>query len=703
MSSLSCPRRFNMVSWAVLVFAVFGASLIAAASSHGQLSNYGKTTVVELTQARWYYRWGDSPLDDHEMPVWIYEDTIGTEWKPVENSPDFQKNPQKHHNLWLLIQLPEGYWKSPSILIPPVYQSLEVYQNHQRIYQFGEFRPSDSNKFSSFEWHNIPLEDVRTGSTPLYLRIYSHRPEQIGIANYKKVWLGSQMDLIGVLIKLGTEQFILSFIFIFAGLFSVFIYFRRKKEKNYAALSSRVFLSCGAFVTFMGISQLGASSTSQLFIRSPAARYYMAIGAIYMCPIAFHIFFEQIIGSGYKKLVRRIWQFSIPFALISIILDIARVFPMIQSAFLFTGLIAIYSCITVPTAIKAAFEGNFEAKVLNIGLGLLILSGLYDLLTILDVLPLWHTTFPWGVFAFIVGLGYIIEYRFAEAHSQLEEYSLTLEQKVEERTQELREAQSQMVMQAKMASLGDLVAGVAHEMNNPIGVIHSTADTANRGIQRLKDIFQNISKQIRLLNLSDQKLNEINRDEERLQQSFNLLERNHEVITTASDRVANIVVSLRSFARLDEALFQQVDLHKNIDTTLTLIQHELRDKVTVTKEYGEIPLIHCYPNELNQVFMNLLRNAAQAIEQQGTITIAICADENQVYIRISDTGKGIPPEDLPKIYDPGFTTQSGGVGKGLGLSIVYNIVQKHHGNIEVKSGVGKGTEVIVALPIEHEL
>jgi signal transduction histidine kinase len=256
-------------------------------------------------------------------------------------------------------------------------------------------------------------------------------------------------------------------------------------------------------------------------------------------------------------------------------------------------------------------------------------------------------------------------------------------------------------MQSKMASLGDLVAGVAHEMNNPVGVIRSTADTANRGIQKLRDLFQNISKRIRLLDLSDQNLNEINRDEEQLNQSFNLLERNHEVITTASDRVANIVGSLRSFATLDEALFQQVDLHKNMDTALTLIQHELRDKITVIKEYGEIPRIHCYPHELNQAFMNLLRNAVESIEEQGAITVATYADEAHVYIRISDTGRGIPSEDLPRIYDPGFTTQSRGVGKGLGLSIVYNIIQKHNGDIKVESQVGKGTQVTVALPIEQ--
>jgi signal transduction histidine kinase len=260
-----------------------------------------------------------------------------------------------------------------------------------------------------------------------------------------------------------------------------------------------------------------------------------------------------------------------------------------------------------------------------------------------------------------------------------------------------------MVMQSKMASLGDLVAGVAHEMNNPIGVIHSTADNANRGINKLKELFQKISEWVRLLGLGNCRMEEFNHSKDQIQQSFDLLERNHEVITIASDRVTNIVGSLRSFARLDEALFQQVDIHKSLDTTLTLMQHELRDKVTVIKNYGEIPQIQCFPNELNQVFMNLLQNASQAIDQKGTITVSTDADDTRVFVKILDTGKGIPPEDLPKIYDPGFTTRSGGVGKGLGLSIVYNIIQKHNGDIKIESEVGKGTEIIIELPIQHEL
>jgi signal transduction histidine kinase len=227
-------------------------------------------------------------------------------------------------------------------------------------------------------------------------------------------------------------------------------------------------------------------------------------------------------------------------------------------------------------------------------------------------------------------------------------------------------------------------------MNNPIGAIHSSADVATRGIRKIKSLLQN-----------KQTIDESNYNQGQLQRSLKLLEGNNQVITTASDRVAKIVQSLRAFARLDEAVFQKADLHENIDTTLTLIDHELRDKATVIKEYGQIPQIHCYPSELNQVWMNLLRNAVQAIEGNGTIKIATSSDDTQVYIRISDTGKGIPTEDIPKIFNPGFTTKNVGVGTGLGLSIVYNIIQKHHGDIKVKSEIGNGTEFTIVLPIEQ--
>jgi len=283
-----------------------------------------------------------------------------------------------------------------------------------------------------------------------------------------------------------------------------------------------------------------------------------------------------------------------------------------------------------------------------------------------------------------------IERRQAEEALRTSEKALrasTLELKekneaLENTLNQLKETQNQLILQEKMASLGNLVAGVAHEINNPIGAIHSAADVANRGLQKIKTLLHKT-------------------DSRQLQRPLELLERNNQVITTASERITKIVQSLRTFARLDEAQLQKVNLHENIDTTLTLIHHELRDKIDVIKEYGDIPPIQCYPSELNQVFMHLLRNAIQAIEQEGTITIATFVDETQVCVRISDTGKGVPPEVLSQIFDPGFTTQGVGVGTGLGLSIVYNIAQKHKGDIKAESEVGKGTAFLLTLPIEQ--
>jgi signal transduction histidine kinase len=556
----------------------------------------------------------------------------------------------------------------------------------------------------------IPLE---TGyqNRKLFFRIY---PEDASIMGIEGVLCGSQNELTGKIVKENIHLIILGCLFLATGLVSILIFLKRRQEKIHLAFG--LFSLCIGIMTiheareflqlFFGRSNL----TDGIFIIIP---FFMSV---WLCT-----YFEFIFGSGYKSIIRRLWQIHLIYAILclSVLLLNLAPFSALQMLQMLFSISLITMLVLFSTSVFYAIKGKPEARIITTGFAAFFIFGIYDILGGgLLIIPSWsRATYPWGMLVFIFALGFVLERRFSEAHRKLEEYSLTLEQKVEERTQELseknteleqtlqklNETQSQMVMQAKMASLGDLVAGVAHEMNNPIGVIHSTADTSDRGIHKLRDLFQNVSEWIRLLNLGDQRLEGFSHSEDQIQQSFDLLGRNHEVITIASDRVANIVGSLRSFARLDEALFQQVDIHKNLDTTLTLIQHELRDKVTVIKKYGEIPQIQCYPNELNQVFMNLLQNASQAIEQQGTITVSTYTDNARVFIKISDTGKGIPSEDLPKIYDPGFTTRSGGIGKGLGLSIVYNIIRKHNGDIKIESEVGKGTEVIITLPIKHKL
>jgi len=256
--------------------------------------------------------------------------------------------------------------------------------------------------------------------------------------------------------------------------------------------------------------------------------------------------------------------------------------------------------------------------------------------------------------------------------------------------EQLRDAQQQLVMREKMASLGNLVAGVAHEINNPIGAVKSAADTTSRSIELVcRALDENSS------------IEEI-RGSKRFLTALEILKANNAITITASERIADIVRSLKNFARLDEAEFQETDLHEGLDSTLTLLCHELKNRIEVIKRYGELPRVQCYPNQLNQVFMNVLANAEQAIEDKGTITITTEHRGESAIVQISDNGKGIPPDELKRIYDPGFTTKGVGVGTGLGMSISYNIVQKHNGRIETTSTPGEGTTVAITLPVTQK-
>ena len=255
---------------------------------------------------------------------------------------------------------------------------------------------------------------------------------------------------------------------------------------------------------------------------------------------------------------------------------------------------------------------------------------------------------------------------------------------------ELKEAQAQLIQSGKMASLGNLVAGVAHEINNPVGAMNSAADVSRRAVEKMSKFF------------ADEKTQKDPHAQDRLAEVLKILKDNTQLICTGSSRVAKIVRSLKTFARLDEAEFQKTDIHQGLDSTLMLLQHEMKNRITVEKAYHEIPEISCYPDELNQVFMNLLSNAAQAIDGQGTIRIRTRVKNDTLEIDIEDNGRGIPQENVQKIFDPGFTTKGVGVGTGLGLSISYKIIQKHQGEIKVKSKLGKGSTFTVFIPTNLE-
>ena len=249
----------------------------------------------------------------------------------------------------------------------------------------------------------------------------------------------------------------------------------------------------------------------------------------------------------------------------------------------------------------------------------------------------------------------------------------------------LREKQAQLMQSEKMAALGKLVAGVAHEINTPLGSISSMHDSQMRAVQRLQAAIES----------------GFPRDTPAYQEATRMLQvilAADQVINHGTERVTNIVRRLRSFARLDEAELKAADIHEGLEDTLSLIHHEIKHEIEVVREYGEVPQVHLFVGRMNQVFLNLLVNARQAIAGKGRITIRTCAVDDLAHIEFTDDGCGIAPENLVRIFDPGFTTKGVGVGTGLGLSICYQIIQEHLGEIRVRSQVGEGTTFTVTVP-----
>ncbi len=291
------------------------------------------------------------------------------------------------------------------------------------------------------------------------------------------------------------------------------------------------------------------------------------------------------------------------------------------------------------------------------------------------------------------------------------EMEAALEKEKEEQLQliqRLNETQNQLLQSEKMASIGQLAAGVAHEINNPVGYINSNLGSLLKYLQNIFSLLDSYEQVEPLLAANPEALQNIRA----LKDKFDIAFLKEDVTALMSEsqegltRVKKIVQDLKDFSHVDEAEWQWADLHKGLDSTLNVVWNEIKYNAEVVKEYGDLPDVECLPSQLNQVFMNMLVNASHAIEpaegkERGTITLRSGQEGSQVWVEFADTGKGIAPENISRIFDPFFTTKPVGTGTGLGLSLSYSIIQKHHGRIDIASEVGKGTVFRIYLPIQQ--
>ena len=273
-------------------------------------------------------------------------------------------------------------------------------------------------------------------------------------------------------------------------------------------------------------------------------------------------------------------------------------------------------------------------------------------------------------------------------------------------------SQIQLLQAEKMASIGKLAAGVAHEINNPTAFVSSNLNTLSEYVNDMIagcNMSRGIMRELQELGPGKpvpgavmDRLRQIKEFEAKLKMD-DIYEDAAALIAESREgtgRIARIVQDLKNFAHPGEEKETSFNVNENIESTLNIVWNELKYKASVRKDYGDIPRILGYPQQLNQVFMNLLVNAAQAIKDRGEIRISTKSEGGYIEIRISDTGVGIPPENLPKLFDPFFTTKEVGKGTGLGLHVAYSIIEKHNGSIDVESTVGAGTTFIVRIPIQ---
>jgi len=302
-------------------------------------------------------------------------------------------------------------------------------------------------------------------------------------------------------------------------------------------------------------------------------------------------------------------------------------------------------------------------------------------------------------------------FELARSEKKYRLLATSLDKEVKRKAEEIRQAQERLMQQEKMASIGQLAAGVAHEINNPMGFITSNLNSLE---EYTGEIIRFTTLQRTLIRHAAEADLLAKEAEARLLQELQAFDKQADIDFILGDippllkesidgaeRIRKIVQDLKDFSHPGEEELTTADINANLDKSINIVGSELKYKVTLEKSYANLPPVQCYARQLDQVFINLLVNAAQAIADKGTITVTTGYDATHAIVAISDTGAGIPKDKLKRIFDPFYTTKPVGKGTGLGLNVVYNILKRHRGSISVKSEVGKGTTFTLRLPLQR--
>jgi len=729
-------NRFSeLLFYIVLLFSVFN---LHAQVEFGTPGSHNKKNHTYADWQGWTFK-GSWKYHEGDNKQWSSVDWNDTDWRQIKIDSANPLSLSKVGNFkgigWFRMnfEIDSSLMNVPMVMLVSQYGAMEVYLDGKFLHSFGLVGKDKATERANFITYVMkPFAFTFNSQVQHVLAIrYSNFSATKLNRKYNSPFVKFDIDAtkinnlvpdLPIVIDFIFELGILAAILVTLGFvhFMLFLFYKEKKQNLYYSIYSLalgLLISAGAFLFITPSFRLAGFTTAFMI-------HILPVIPLALLALLYEIFYGRFL-KVFKILV-----------VISIVYTVLHFFrsslEKIVGAIIFLiSVIEIYRIVIKAIAKKKEGAGIF-------GMGFLYIPFFFIIIMVIGMLTHFSDSSPLSVFfkdrlspvmfflsliSISISMTFYLARDFARANKKLkkqideikelseksmqqeaekkrilENQNIELEKKVTKRTTEvmkqnemletalkdLKSTQVQLVQSEKMASLGQLTAGVAHEINNPINFVSANINPLKRNFQELVDFIR--------------KRKEI--DSGALDYTIDETKQLLSGIEEGSRRTAEIVKVLRNFSRLDEEGMKKANINDGINSTLVLLQNKMKHQnIEVIKSFGDFPEVDCYPGQLNQVFMNIISNAMDAIVENGRITITTSKENGLVKISIRDTGKGMSEEMKQKIFDPFFTTKDIGKGTGLGLSISYGIIEKHGGKIEVRSKVGKGSEFVIMLPV----
>lgn len=674
----------------------------SAAQSGNKVLDF--TTPFEITE--WEYRWGDSPFSAEGVPEWT-RSPDDEEWSMANRLVNPQGEAQDY--LWLRSPLPDPLPEGNMIALRFIWMNAEIYVDDTRIYRSGTMEYSYANRFNSYAFHVVEVPEGSAGKM-LYIRVVSGFSDVIGIKP-NKVYIGEETSLLRFMLRQNVFNFAIGVVIVNIGLVAFLLLLIGKRDNE----NRRILFYFGLSAVCYGVNYVSSHVLAFVLTQNAALLYFLS-SVFFLFPVGLLGLFEWIIGKGKWSLIKWLRYVHIAVWACALLLDITGVTPYFTWSPLVFGLLSVSMLAMIVFAVPAIRGSDPGARLFGIAMIITSIPGFFDtiLLGVLGRTDLPELS-PGGILFFTVILAILLDIRFSrnsiqlrKAHKQLEDYSHSLEDRVHNRTEELshknselqtmldemREMQEQLIQSEKMASLGQLTAGIAHEIKNPLNFVNNFATLSIELADELNEAVAN-GEDVELI-LEDLKMNAAN-------------------ITKHGQRADRIVRSMMEHARGGKREVQSVVLNDLVEEYVNLAFHGMRAQkeainVSMIRNYDdEIGELYVVPQEIGRVIINLCGNAFDAMREKLTVVsdsylpkLQVTTKSNgrfaEVFIR--DNGCGVADGEKEKIFEPFFTTKPSGAGTGLGLSISYDIVVAgHKGEFEVAHTSEEGTEFVFRLPL----